>query len=122
MNGVAIRELSSYLCVDRNLTKFLIKCGIDVNARNANNMTPLDVLSGYDMCSKTRNALKTLLIDAGGKLNGVMNKNFQDTINFRENARIASITCIGIGRIQCKRRDVMMMIARAVWALRAQPA
>lgn len=108
----------SYLCVNPKLTKVLIKSGVDVNARNADNMTPLDILSGYDMCNVTRNAVKILLIDAGGKLNGVTNKNFQDLIDFRENARIASITCIGIGRMQCKRRDVMMMIARVVWSER----
>ena len=42
----------------------------------------------------------------------------QELIDFRKNARIASITCIGIGRKRREGRDVFAIIARIVWGER----
>lgn len=95
------------------LIKTLLKFGYGVNKRNYQNFTPLDL-----SCYYTNKTIQTILIDAGGEMYLYKDTEIQELIDFRKNARIACITCIGIGRKRREGRDVFAIIARIVWGER----
>ena len=108
----------SMYCRRPKLTKALLKHGFNANIHDAHGMTPLDLLSVLNVGFGTYAALRVILIDAGGELFTKQAFGIQDLIDFRKNARIACITCIGIGRKRREGRDVFAIIARIVWGER----
>lgn len=100
------------------LIKVLLKNGFDVNERNLSGRTPLDTLAMMQKKCDVYNVSRAILIDAGGELYAKQNHEIQSLIEFRKNARIVAITCIGIGRKRREIRDVFAIIARIVWGER----